>query len=218
MKKQILSLALVFTAVAVIFSACKKDDTGAPTVSIVGDGTYTIDLGATWADPGSTANDEQDGNITSDIVVTGTVNVDQVGEYTITYKVTDKAGNESSATRTVKVQANKLAKSYSVTETYSDGGAAYTYIQVVGTASSYNALTFNGFGDYQNANPVVTVSGTTFTAANFNFGSGTEATAITNVSGTFTKSGINYNIATATYKQSINGGTVLTVTQAYTVQ
>lgn len=218
MKKNILSLVLVLTAVAVIFSGCKKDDTGAPTVSITGDGTITLSLGDAWVDPGATANDAEDGDISTKIAVTGTVNTDQVGEYTLTYKVADDAGNEGSATRTVKVGAAKLAASYSVTETYSDGGAAYTYIQVVGAASVYNTLTFNGFGDYQLANPVMTVSGTTFTAPNFNFGTGAEATAITNISGTFTKTGNNYYIATATYKQSINGGAVLTVTQAYSVQ
>ncbi|MDZ4227052.1 MAG: DUF5011 domain-containing protein, partial [Patescibacteria group bacterium] len=49
--------------------------------------------------------DDRDGDITADIVVGGdTVDTDTVGEYTITYKVSDAAGNAADeVTRTVIV-------------------------------------------------------------------------------------------------------------------
>lgn len=57
-------------------------------------------------DPGATANDNLDGNITTSIVVDGTVDVSTAGSYTLTYSVTDAAGNEAcEVTRTVNVLA-----------------------------------------------------------------------------------------------------------------
>ena len=54
-------------------------------------------------DPGVEAHDVRDGNITSDVVVSGTVDVNTTGTYTLTYTVSDAAGNEASLTRTVNV-------------------------------------------------------------------------------------------------------------------
>ncbi|MBK28466.1 MAG: hypothetical protein CMO77_06495 [Verrucomicrobiales bacterium] len=46
-------------------------------------------------DPGATAIDSLDGNITSNIKVTGEVNVEKVGEYNLVYNVADAAGNDA---------------------------------------------------------------------------------------------------------------------------
>lgn len=53
---------------------------------------------------GVTASDDRDGDLTSKIVVSGTVDTSKEGEYTITYTVTDKAGNTEVATRTITVK------------------------------------------------------------------------------------------------------------------
>ena len=49
------------------------------------------------------AIDSEDGELTSKVEVTGEVNFDKTGEYTITYKVTDSDGNIVTKTRTVAV-------------------------------------------------------------------------------------------------------------------
>ncbi len=49
------------------------------------------------------ASDEEDGDLTAQITVSGTVNVGLVGEYTLTYSVTDSAGNTTSITRVITV-------------------------------------------------------------------------------------------------------------------
>ncbi|CEK40127.1 immunoglobulin-like domain-containing protein [Paraclostridium sordellii] len=52
---------------------------------------------------GVTATDTEDGNITKDIKVTGTVDIDKPGKYELTYTVTDTDGNTTTVKRTVIV-------------------------------------------------------------------------------------------------------------------
>lgn len=51
-----------------------------------------------------TASDDRDGDLTSKIVVSGTVDTSKEGEYKITYTVTDKAGNTEVVSRTITVK------------------------------------------------------------------------------------------------------------------
>ncbi|MDP2648648.1 MAG: DUF5011 domain-containing protein [bacterium] len=80
-------------------------DTTAPVITLVGDDPVVLTVGDEYTDDGATASDDRDGDITADIVVGGdTVDTDTVGEYTITYKVSDAAGNAADeVTRTVIV-------------------------------------------------------------------------------------------------------------------
>ena len=82
-------------------------DTVKPVISLNGGSTINVALGGTFTDPGATATDNVDGNISSGIVVGGnTVNVNTAGSYVITYNVTDAAGNAATqVTRTVIVSA-----------------------------------------------------------------------------------------------------------------
>ena len=61
------------------------------------------DRNTAWVDPGVEAHDVRDGNITSSITVSGSVDVNTTGTYTLTYTVSDAAGNEANITRTVHV-------------------------------------------------------------------------------------------------------------------
>ena len=74
-----------------------------PTITLIGSNPATTTVGTTFTDPGATANDLEDGNITNKIVVTGTVDSNTVGEYTLTYTVTDTGGLSASTTRKVVV-------------------------------------------------------------------------------------------------------------------
>ncbi|MFH0894868.1 MAG: DUF5011 domain-containing protein [Bacteroidota bacterium] len=136
MKKLILSLTAILILGSVVFVSCKKDDVTAPVIALVGDANMTIMLGATFTDPGATATDDTDGDLTSAITVSGTVNNALVGSYTLTYTVADAAGNSAEKKRTVEVQnsAKDFAGSYNVTDVVG-GGTPATYTDVV-TASS----------------------------------------------------------------------------------
>ena len=78
-------------------------DTTAPIINLVGDNSLILEVGSSFTDPGATAIDSYDGDLTNSIVVTGNINVSTVGTYTITYSATDASNNTVTATRTVNV-------------------------------------------------------------------------------------------------------------------
>ena len=77
-------------------------DKDAPKIEIIGNQEWYISLGANFSDPGVKVTDNCDGEI-KDVKKEGGYNANEIGEYTITYTATDKAGNTSSATRKVIV-------------------------------------------------------------------------------------------------------------------
>ena len=81
-------------------------DRVAPSLRLLGETTISIAAGEPFEDPGATAVDDIDGDITSRIQTTGVINPVTVGKQTITYRVEDRAGNLSSAVRTVNVGVN----------------------------------------------------------------------------------------------------------------
>ena len=75
-----------------------------PVITIVGDNPMTMTVGTMFVDPGATANDPEDGDITSSIIKSGSVSTSTVGTYTITYNVKDSQGLAApTKTRTVIV-------------------------------------------------------------------------------------------------------------------
>jgi hypothetical protein len=63
----------------------------------------TIGFGTTFTDPGATASDGCAGDLTSAIVVTGSVDTNTVGFYALTYTVSDPSGHSDTKVRTVEV-------------------------------------------------------------------------------------------------------------------
>lgn len=81
-------------------------DTTKPVITLNGSASISITQGASFSDPGATATDNKDGNITSRIVASGTVNTSVAGTYTLRYDVRDTAGNAATTvTRTVIVNS-----------------------------------------------------------------------------------------------------------------
>ena len=79
-------------------------DTTVPVITLLGDNPMTIEVGSTFTDPGATALDAGDGDLTSSIVVTGSVDTSTIGTYTLIYNVSDTSGNAADpVTRTVNV-------------------------------------------------------------------------------------------------------------------
>ena len=65
----------------------------APIITLLGEAVMSLELGSTYTDAGATATDNIDGDITSSIVTVNPVDVNTVGTYSVTYNVSDTAGN-----------------------------------------------------------------------------------------------------------------------------
>ncbi|MBG0765022.1 MAG: DUF5011 domain-containing protein [Tissierellales bacterium] len=113
------------------------EDTEPPVITLLGENPMNLTVGDTFTDPGATAVDNVDGDLTESIVVGGdTVDTSTAGTYVITYNVSDAAGNAAEeVTRTVNVEEpvvnptiHYLALGDSVaTGTTGISGTMYTY-------------------------------------------------------------------------------------------
>ncbi|MDH5389208.1 MAG: DUF5011 domain-containing protein [Gammaproteobacteria bacterium] len=74
-----------------------------PAITLNGSATVTVQTGTTYVDAGATANDIEDGDLTSSIITTNPVNTSIAGTYTVSYNVADADSNTTTATRTVNV-------------------------------------------------------------------------------------------------------------------
>jgi hypothetical protein len=82
-------------------------DTTPPVLTLVGDAVLTVDCGEDYKDPGATAADACEGDLTDSIEVVNKVNADVPGEYLVSYSVSDSSGNVASTiTRTVTIADN----------------------------------------------------------------------------------------------------------------
>ena len=80
-------------------------DQTAPVITLLGTASITLNVGDPFTDPGAIASDNVDGALTPAIVTGGSVNTGSVGLYTLTYNVSDAAGNAAvQVTRSVSVQ------------------------------------------------------------------------------------------------------------------
>ena len=81
-------------------------DQTAPIITLVGDNAPTLSTGDSYSEQGATALDNVEGDISVDIIVSGdSVNTTTPGTYTVTYNLTDSAGNiANEITRRVTVQ------------------------------------------------------------------------------------------------------------------
>lgn len=102
-------------------------DVIAPVISLNGRQSSSMLVGGSFSDPGFTAVDECDGDITANVVVEGSVNTQEAGTYTITYKVSDSSGNVCEVQRTVHVKNIAPSSGDKVIYlTFDDGPCAYT--------------------------------------------------------------------------------------------
>ncbi len=80
-------------------------DTQAPTITVTGQLSQQHQCGSEYLDPGATASDLCEDDLTNEIVATRTGNDDAPGTFTISYRVSDSSGNTavSPVTRSVTV-------------------------------------------------------------------------------------------------------------------
>lgn len=131
----------------------------APTISLNGSSSLFHPLGQSFSDPGATAQDQTDGDLTSSIQTTI---VDSLGAsvseinattpeetYTITYSVTDSGGETASTTREVIVGAVITSANLLVTQTVTlNGSTTLTngILDLPGATGDYGTIA--GSSDY----------------------------------------------------------------------
>lgn len=134
-------------------------DITAPILNLNGEKTIYLKKGEPYIEAGFTANDSVDGELTSNVNISGGVNSEIVGNYSITYQVSDKAGNISTESRYIYVyekqaEVNEINPGNKVVYlTFDDGPGAYT-AQLLDILDKYGVkVTFfvtNQYPAYQN--------------------------------------------------------------------
>lgn len=93
--------ALVLGAVLSLTLAACGDDTP-PEITLNGADTISLEFGDTFTDPGASVSDDKDDDV--EVTVTGAVDTQALGVYTLSYDAVDAAGNAAeTVTRTVEV-------------------------------------------------------------------------------------------------------------------
>ena len=82
-------------------------DRVAPVITLSGSSSVQLASGEPWEDPGATASDDIDGDVSASIIRSGNFSPDVIGTYSLTYTANDRAGNKGSVVRTVKVGVNE---------------------------------------------------------------------------------------------------------------
>ncbi len=148
---------LLFSAVvfSILIAACKKEEVDIildeipPVITLIGAADITVPLYDTYTEPGATAIDDIDGNISTLIAIAGSVDTDMVGDYTLEYSVCDEANNKSSVIRTVHVviTADNYPGSFDMTSDCTGIYGLNTACTVT-VDEPNSALTFVEFIDY----------------------------------------------------------------------
>lgn len=113
-----------------------------PEITLSGDMNITIQAGQTYTEPGYTATDNCDGDLTSQVTVDGNVDTYRAGTYTLNYTVSDSYGNTAAASRQVTVNAIRqpdvvVPSGKIIYLTFDDGPGPYTS-QLLDTLAKYN--------------------------------------------------------------------------------
>lgn len=85
-------------------SSEKNNNDSEPVITLNGESHITLNVGDTYTEQGATAKDDKDGDISSKISITGSVNTSKAGKYTVTYSVKNSSGKTVTKTRTITVK------------------------------------------------------------------------------------------------------------------
>ncbi len=117
-------------------SSTTSTESSAPTITLNGSANMTINVGDTYSEKGATAKDDIDGDLTSKISISGTVNTSKAGTYTITYSVTNSKGKTSTVKRTITVKEKSSSKDNTTSDQNTSGGSDSSGSEGSGNTSS----------------------------------------------------------------------------------
>jgi lysophospholipase L1-like esterase len=76
---------------------------GRPIIQLIGEKNITLSLGEEYEESGATSYDEEDGDLTDDIVISGEVDIYTPGKYVLTYSSTDSDNHTTIISRVITV-------------------------------------------------------------------------------------------------------------------
>lgn len=134
-------------------------DFNAPVITLQGEGRIYVKVGEAYVDPEYSAIDNIDGDVTSKVIIGGGVDTSKMGRNTVTYTVTDVAGNSTTVSRSVYVYmkqavANPVNPGNKIVYlTFDDGPYKYTgrlldILDKYGVKATF--FVTNQFSAYQN--------------------------------------------------------------------
>jgi len=114
-------------------------DVEAPVITLNGEASIEVIAQSLYVEPGYTAMDSKDGDLTGNVIVSGTVDLDLCGTYVLSYEVADEAGNSAKAERTVIVKQPETVtpEGKVIYLTFDDGPGRYTN-DVLAILEKYN--------------------------------------------------------------------------------
>ncbi|MDP2897091.1 MAG: DUF5011 domain-containing protein [bacterium] len=102
-------------------------DTTPPVITLLGDNPMTIQVGTPYVEPGYTATDTCDGDVTALVVVSGSVDSNAVGTYILRYNGIDWSVNPAQVTRTVNVVEGPPFRVVEIVQPTPGGGIRLTW-------------------------------------------------------------------------------------------
>lgn len=114
-------------------------DTEAPVLQLLGKESIEIIARSEFVEPGFFAEDDRDGDLTEWVQVTGQVDVNWCGDYTLIYEVADTAGNSTKVERVVTVKQPEVItpEGKVIYLTFDDGPGKYTE-ELLAVLEKYN--------------------------------------------------------------------------------
>ncbi|MBR2309318.1 MAG: polysaccharide deacetylase family protein [Oscillospiraceae bacterium] len=104
-----------------------------PELVLKGENLIVLECGDDFQDPGFSAQDNCDGDLTEQVQISGSLDTFKAGKYTLTYTVSDSFENTASVTRTVFVKERNVDRVNDPTQgdkfiylTFDDGPGAHT--------------------------------------------------------------------------------------------
>jgi hypothetical protein len=120
---------IFLTALIVSFSGCSgasEENADKPTITLEGDRDITLKIGTVIKEPGYSATDPQDGDLTDKVTVDSNINFYKEGQYYVNYSVKDSDGNSAFASRIVTI-SNTATNSGTYSGGYQYGEADTNY-------------------------------------------------------------------------------------------
>ena len=123
-----------------------------PVITLNGGDTIKVLTNSSFEDPGYSAQDDSDGDVTASVKTKGIVDTYNPGTYTISYSVADSYGNEATKVRNVIVEGEPEVKPQKVIYlTFDDGPGRTVTPEILRILKEYNVpATFFVIGYEQN--------------------------------------------------------------------